>query len=131
MLRHHFPVAKPDRRRRTAAELAVDRPRSSPFPPSVAVNAVSPPSLPGWWACATAPSPAAAPSQLGQLGRKCARAPALSGPKSPPLAQSAGEFLPFFLFYFFSSFSHIYLDANILCIKNGLNKLLGHKNNKV
>jgi hypothetical protein len=33
MLRHRFPVAKPDRRRRTAAELAVDRPRSSPFPP--------------------------------------------------------------------------------------------------
>jgi hypothetical protein len=119
MLRHRFPVAKPDRRRRTAAELAVDRPRSSPFPPpSVAVNAVSPPSLPGWWARATAPSPTVAPSQLGQLGRKRARAraPALSGPKSP-LAQSAGEFLLFFLFYFFSSFSHIYLDANILCTK--------------
>jgi hypothetical protein len=33
MLRHRFPVAKPDRWRRTAAELAADRPRSSPFPP--------------------------------------------------------------------------------------------------
>jgi hypothetical protein len=125
MLRHRFPVAKPDRRRRTAAELAADRPRSSPFSPSVAVNAVSPPSLPGWWAHATAPS----------LPRSWAasapRAHAPSGPKSPPLAQLAGEFLLFFFSYFFFSFSHIYLDANILCTKNCLNKLLGHKNNKV
>jgi hypothetical protein len=133
MLRHHYPLAKPDRRRRTVAKLAVDRPRSSLFPPppSVAVNAVSPPSLPGWWARATAPPPAVAPSQLGQLGHKRARAPVLSGPKSPPLAQSAGEFLLLFFSYFFFSFSHIYLDANILCTKNCLNKLLGHINNKV
>jgi hypothetical protein len=80
-----------------------------------------------------APSPAVAPSQLGQLGRKRARARASapSGPKSPPLAQLAGEFLLFFFSYFFFSFSHIYLDANILCTKNCLNKLLRHKNNKV
>ena len=73
------------------------------------------------------------PSKPGvTLGRKRARAraPVLSGPKSPPLAQSAGEFLLFFFSYFFFSFSHIYLDANILCTKNCLNKLLGHKNNK-
>jgi hypothetical protein len=76
--------------------------------------------------------PAAASSLLGRLGRKHAhaRAPALGGPKSP-LAQLAGEFLLFFFSYFFFSFSHIYLDANILCTKNCLNKLLGHKNNKV
>jgi hypothetical protein len=76
--------------------------------------------------------PAAAPSQLGRLGRKRARAraSALSGPKSP-LAQLAGEFLLVFFSYFFFSFFHIYLDANILCTKNCLNKLLGHKDNKV
>jgi hypothetical protein len=110
MLRHRFPVAKPDRRRRTAAELAADWPWSSPFPPSIAVNAVSPPlplaggptlrrrpppSLPRSWASWAASAPA----------------PASSGPKSPPLAQLAGEFLLFFFSYFFFSFSHIYLDA--------------------
>jgi hypothetical protein len=76
--------------------------------------------------------PAAASSLLGRLGRKRtrARARAPSGPKSP-LAQLAGEFFLFFFSYFFFSFSHIYLDANILCTKNCLNKLLGHKDNKV
>jgi hypothetical protein len=74
--------------------------------------------------------PAAVPSQLGRLGRKRARARAPSGPKSP-LAQLDGDFLFFFSSYFLFSFSHIYLDANILCTKNRLNKLLGHKNNEV
>jgi hypothetical protein len=71
---------------------------------------------------------AVVPSQLGRLGRKRARARARApcGPKSPP-AQLDGESFFFFLF----SFSHIYLDTNILCTKNCLNKLLGHKNNKV
>jgi hypothetical protein len=36
-------------------------------------------SLPGLWARATAPSPVVAPSRLGQLGRKCARARARAG----------------------------------------------------
>jgi hypothetical protein len=76
--------------------------------------------------------PAPASSLLGRLGRKRARAcaPALCGPKSP-LAQLAGELFLFFFSYFFFPFSHIYLDANILCTKNCLNTLLGHKNNKV
>jgi hypothetical protein len=74
--------------------------------------------------------PAAASSLLGRLGHKRASARAPSGLKSP-LAQLAGEFFLFFFSYFFFSFFHIYLDANILCTKNCLNKLLGHKDNKV
>jgi hypothetical protein len=70
-----------------------------------------------------------------KLGVTAESAPARSrwrllGQKSPP-TQLAGEFLLFFFSLFFSPFSHIYLDANILCTKNCLNKLLGHKNNKV
>jgi hypothetical protein len=74
--------------------------------------------------------PAAVPSQMGRLGRKLARARVPCGPKSPP-AQLDGESLFFFFSYFLLSFSHIYLDTNILCTKNCLNKLLGHKKNKV
>jgi hypothetical protein len=52
MLRHRFPTAKPDRRRRTAAGLAADQPRSSPRPPSVLLTPFpSPLSL----ACGTTP----------------------------------------------------------------------------
>jgi hypothetical protein len=132
MLRHRFPTAKPDRRRRTAAGLAADRPRSSPRPSLRAVNAVPFPPLFGVRACAAAPFPRRRLARLGQTGRKRARPLALApvGPKSPP-AQLAGEFFLFFFSLFFFPFSHIYLDANILCTKNCLNKLLGHKNNKV
>jgi hypothetical protein len=108
VLRHRFPVAKPDRRRRTATELTVDRPRSSPFPPSVAANAVSPPSLPGWWARATVSSPAVAPSQLGQLGRKraCARAEWAEIPSPGPVSWRIPSL---FLFPFSFSHFHIYI----------------------
>jgi hypothetical protein len=134
VLRHHFPAREPDRRRRTVAEFAADRPRSSLSPPLLPSNAVSPPpSLPGWWARATAPSPPPLPRCWADWAAS-APAPASArrvGRNPPPLAQFAGEFLFFFFSYFFFSFSHIYLDANILCTKNCLNKLLGHKNNKV
>jgi hypothetical protein len=127
VLRHRFPAREPDRRRRTAAKFAADRPRSSLSPLRCRVTPLAPPSLPGWWARATASSPPPLPRCWADWA---ASAPALGGPKSP-LAQLAGEFLLFFFSYFFFSFSHIYLDANILCTKNCLNKLLGHKNNKV
>jgi hypothetical protein len=103
MLRHRFPVAKPDRRRRTAVELAVDRPRSSPFPPLRCRQRRQPPSLPGWWAHATAPSPAAAPSQLGQLGRKRARAEWAEIPSPGPVSWRIPSLFPFlFLFLIFT-----------------------------
>jgi hypothetical protein len=123
VLRHRFPGKGPDQRRRAAAGFAAGRTPVEISPPSVAVNAVSPLSLPGLWARATAPFPAVAPSQLGQLGRKRARALAPSGPKSPPLAQLARNTFSFFFSHFFSPFSHICLYAEILCTKNSLNKL--------
>ena len=129
MLRHHFPAREPDRRRRTAAEFAADRPRSSLSPLRCRVTPSAP--LSPWLVGPRYGAfPAAASSLLGRLGHKRARARAPSGPKFP-LAQLAGEFLFFFFSYFFFSFSHIYLDANILCTKNCINKLLGNKNNKV
>jgi hypothetical protein len=83
VLRHPFPARKPDRRRRTAAEFAADRPRSSPFPLryQVAPSAPLSPWLVGPRYDAVS---AAVPSQLGRLGRKRARARAPSGPKFPP-----------------------------------------------
>jgi hypothetical protein len=123
---------EPDRRRRTAAEFAVDRPRSILFPPLRSQVTPSAPSLPGWWARATAPSPPPLPrSWAGWAASAPAPAPARRVGRNSPLAQLDGEFLFFFSSYFLFSFSHIYLDANILCTKNRLNKLLGQKNNEV
>jgi hypothetical protein len=91
--------------------------RSTHPPPSVAVHAIkpplagvwAPPSPPRCWASRAASVPARARSRPG-------------GPKSPPAQQ--GRKLLFFLFsLFFSHFSHIELYANILCTKNGSNKL--------
>jgi hypothetical protein len=87
MLRHRFPVAKPDRRQRTAAELAADRPRSIPRPSLRAVNVVLfPPSLSGVRARAAAPFPPPSPRAAGPGGPK-ARPPARAGAcwaKNPP-----------------------------------------------
>jgi hypothetical protein len=132
MLHHRFPIAKPDRRRRTAAELAADRPRSSPRPSLRAVNAVLSPSL--WRAgpCRNAISPPS-PRAAGPGGPK-ARPPARAGAcwaKIPPRPSWLENSFSFSFSLFFFPFSHIYLDANILCTKNCLNNLSGHKNNKV
>jgi hypothetical protein len=75
--------------------------------------------------------PAAVPSLLGRLGRKARPRPRAEWAKNPPRPSWMENSFSFFFSYFFSSFSHIYLDANILCTKNCLNKLLGLKNNKV
>jgi hypothetical protein len=110
MLRHRFPTAKPDRRQRTAAGLAADRPRSSPHPPSVPLTPFPSPPLSGVRARAVAPFPRRRPARLGQVGRKHARPLALApfGPKSPP-AQLAVKFFLFFFSLFFFPFSHIYI----------------------
>ena len=121
MLRHRFPIARPDRRRRTAAELAADRPRSSPRPSLCVVNAVLPPSL---WRAGPRRSPAVAPRGWARWAES---APARSrwrllGQKSPRPSWLENSFSFSFSLFFFP-FSHIYLDANILCTKNSLNKL--------
>jgi hypothetical protein len=46
VLRHPFPAREPDRRRRTAAEFAADRPRSSPYPLRCRVAPSAPPLSP-------------------------------------------------------------------------------------
>jgi hypothetical protein len=131
VLRHHFPAREPDRRRRTAAEFAADRPRSSlSSPPPLPSNAVSPPlSLAGGPALRRRPRRRSLAA--GPAGPQARPRPRAEWAKISPLAQLGGEFLFFFFSYFLFSFSHIYLDANILCTKNCLNKLLGHKNNEV
>jgi hypothetical protein len=111
MLRHRFPIAKPDRRWRTAAELAVDRPRSSPFLPPPLPSTPSAPLSPWlvgprYGAVPRRRSLAAGPA--GPQARLRPRARAEWAEIPPPLAQSAGEFLLFFFSYFFFSFSHIY-----------------------
>jgi hypothetical protein len=128
VLRHHFPTREPDRRRRTTAEFAADRPRSSLSPLRCRVTPSAPPlSLTG------RPAPRRRPHR-----RFLAAGP--TGPQARPRAEWAEipspgpiswRILSLFLFLFLFSFSHIYLDANILCTKNCLNKLLGHKNNEV
>jgi hypothetical protein len=131
VLRHRFPAEEPDQRRRTAARFATGRtPVEAPLPPSIAVNAVSPLPLSGMRARATAPFPAIAPAQLGQLGCKRARARArarVGRNPPPPPAQLTGNSFFFFFSHFFSPFSYIYLYADILCTKNSLNKFYGTK----
>ena len=108
VLRHPFPTRGPDRRRRTAAELAADRPGRAPFP-SVTSSAVIPPSLSGWWARATAPSPPPFPRCWAVWAAKRARARTPCGPKSPP-ARLDGESLFFFFFLFsFLIFTYIFI----------------------
>jgi hypothetical protein len=108
VLRHPFPARGPDRRRRTAAELAADRPGRAPPSPPLPV-APSAPSLPGWWARATAPSPPPSPRCWAVWAAKRARARARTpcGPKSPP-ARLNGESL-FFFFFLFSFPIFIYI----------------------
>jgi hypothetical protein len=124
VLRHHLPAVEPDQRRRTAAGLAAGRTpvELPPLPPLSS----TPSATPSPWRVGPAPRrrPRRRPAQLGQLGRKRTRPRALApaGPKSPP-AQLAGNPFSFFFSLFFFPFSHIYLDANILCTKNSLNKL--------
>jgi hypothetical protein len=119
VLRHHFPAKEPAPRRRTAAGLAAGR-----APPSSVSLTSSTTPLPDVWAPRHGAVPRRRPAQMGQLGRKRTRARALApgGPKSP-LAQLAENPFSFFFSLFFFPFSHIYLDANILCTKNSLNKL--------
>jgi hypothetical protein len=76
-----------------------------------------PPSPPHRWA-----------SWAVSLARASARAQV--GRKSPPAHRERKSFF-FFFSHFLFPFSHIYLYADILCTKNSLNKLVGHKNNKV
>jgi hypothetical protein len=109
VLRHRLPAREPDRRRRTAVEFAADRPRSSLSPPPLPSNAVSPPlSLAGGPALQRRPRPrflAAGPTR-SQARR--ARAPALSGPKSPH-GPVSWRILSLFLFLFlFLIFTYIF-----------------------
>jgi hypothetical protein len=123
VLRHRLPAKEPDPRRRTAAGLAAGRTPVEPPPSSMSLTPSAPPSP--WCAGPRHGAvPRRRPARLGQLGRKRARPRALApaGPKSPP-AQLAGNPFPFLFSLFFFPFSHIYLDANILCTKNSLNKL--------
>jgi hypothetical protein len=132
MLRHRSPVAKSDRRRRIAVELAADRPRSSPFP--LRYRQRRQPSLSPWLVG----------PRYGAVPRRRSLSAGPAGPQARPRPRVRAEWAEIpspgpvswripslFLSYFFFSFSHIYLDANILCTKNCINKLLGHKNNKV
>jgi hypothetical protein len=124
VLRQHLPAVEPDQRRRTAAGLAADRTpvELPPLPPLPS----TPSATPSPWHVGPAPrrrpppSPhAAGPSE--PKARQPARARA-NWTKIPP-AWLAGKSFIFFLSHFFFPFSHIYLDTNILCTKNSLNKL--------
>jgi hypothetical protein len=119
---HRFPAKEPNPRRRTAAGLAAGRtPVEPPLPPCRQCRQPLP--LSGVWARATAPSPAVAPHSWASWAASMPpRALAPGGLKSPP-ARLAGNSFFFFFSLFFFPFSHIYLDANILCTKNSLNKL--------
>jgi hypothetical protein len=74
-------------------------PGRAPSPPLRCRQRRQPPSLSGWWARATAPFPAVAPSQLGQLGRKRARAEWAEIPSPGPVSWRIPS-LFFFLFLF-------------------------------
>jgi hypothetical protein len=90
MLRHRFPIAKPDRRRRTVAELATDRPRSSPRPSLRAVNVVPSPHLSGVRARAAALFPRRRPVRLGQVGRCHTRILGVQNPGANIITRCAG-----------------------------------------
>jgi hypothetical protein len=110
MLRHHFPTAKPDRRRRTVAGLAADRPWSSPRPPLRVVNAVPFPPLSGVRARAAALFPLSPPRAAGPSGPK-ARPPARAGAfwAKIPLGPVGWKILSLFLFPFlFPIFTYIF-----------------------
>jgi hypothetical protein len=109
MLRHPFPARGPDRRRRTTAELAADRPGRAPPSPLLRV-APSAPLSPWLVGPRYGAVPAAVPSLLGRLGHKaCPRPrPHALWAKIPP---GPVEWrIPFiFLFPIFLSHFHIYI----------------------
>jgi hypothetical protein len=75
VLRHRFPAREPDRRRRTVAEFAADRPRSSLSPPPLRRRVTPSAPLSPWLVgprYGAVPAPAS--SLLGRLGRKRAHA---------------------------------------------------------
>jgi hypothetical protein len=128
VLRHHFPAKEPDRRRRTAAEFAAGRALS--LPPLASTPLAPSLSLAGGPTLRRRPrrrSLAAGPAGPQARPRPRVRAKWAEIPPGPVSWRIPSLFPFLFLF----SFSHICLDANILCTKNCLNKLLGHKNNKV
>jgi hypothetical protein len=109
VLRHPFPARGPNRRQRTAAELAADRPgRAPPSPPlPVALSAPLSPWLVGPRYGAV---PATVPSLLGHLGRKARLRPrphALWAKIPPGPVKWRIPFL--FLFPIFLSHFHIYI----------------------
>jgi hypothetical protein len=108
VLRHPFPARGPDQRQRTATELAADRPgRALPSPPlPVAPSAT--PSLPGWWAHATAPSPPPSPRCWAVWATKRARARTPCGPKSPPARLDEEPLFFFFFLFSFPIFTYIF-----------------------
>jgi hypothetical protein len=124
VLRHHLPAVEPDQRRRTAAGLTADR---------------TPVELPPLPPLPSTPSATPSPWRVGPTPRRCPppspRAVGPSEPKARPPARSrqlgrnppgpaSWEILYLFPFPFlFPIFTYIYLDTNILCTKNSLNKL--------
>jgi hypothetical protein len=111
VLRHRLPAREPDRRRRTVAEFAADRPRSSLSSPPLPSNAVSPPSLPGWWARTTAPSPPPLPRcwAAGPQARPHPRTRAEWAKIPPPPGPVSWRTLSLFLFLFlFLIFTYIF-----------------------
>jgi hypothetical protein len=109
VLRHHFPAREPDRRWRTAAEFAADRPRSSPTPLCCRVTPLAPLSLSLAGGPALRRRPRRRSLAAGPAGPQARPRPRAEWARNPPLAQLDGEFLFFFLFLFlFLIFTYIF-----------------------
>jgi hypothetical protein len=125
MLRHRFPTAKPDRRRRTATGARCrPAPGRALAPPSMPLTSFPSPSL--WRAGPrrSAVPPAVTPRGWAKWAESApARSRLLLLGQNPPRPSSLENPFSFSFPFFFFPFSHIYLDANILCTKNCLNKL--------
>jgi hypothetical protein len=132
MLRYHLPVAKPDRRRRTAVDPHHrSNPGRAPLPLRYRQRRQPPPlSLAGGPAPPRRPPPSP-PHSWASWAASLARASATPKWAEIPPGPQGKEILFLFFFQFLFPFSHIYLYADILCTKNSLNKLVGHKNNKI
>jgi hypothetical protein len=104
VLHHRLPAREPDRRWRTAAEFAADRPRSSLSPPPLPSNAVSPPlSLAGGPALRRRPRPRfLAARSTGPQARPSARAEWAEIPPGPVSWRILSLFLFLFLFLIFT-----------------------------